>query len=365
MNITLKTLTPLWTGGVDQTSDRLHETGLIGSLRWWYEVIVRGLGGDVCDPTSDNLEHRCQFDAKAYEKTKNVEDGLIGVCPVCRLFGCTSWKRRFELQASATRSEPFWLATNDKQGGFNHWWLSKIYKSGNSHVAFGELMLIFRWMRGYESQHEIMKALLSLVSQLGAIGAKPQYGFGIVHNESSISAIEGLAIVRQNIIEPGPKKALSGAYPSLRDYWLLQCIVPEQDANSQFAALNVVGDLQTFRKYQSLLLPVSFDIRYKLPGSNEMGLRQSYRLKHGKMPTRRVFGTLKGSERDKRASTVFVSHLYKKNEAETGYHLRVWGFTNSDTAREIEASLKSMFSHIKVDRKIIGTELLDGREVSV
>ncbi|MGQ9484848.1 MAG: RAMP superfamily CRISPR-associated protein, partial [Desulfosoma sp.] len=35
MEIRLQTLTPLWTGGVDGTTDRLHETGLIGSLRWW------------------------------------------------------------------------------------------------------------------------------------------------------------------------------------------------------------------------------------------------------------------------------------------------------------------------------------------
>ena len=45
LTIELKTLTPLWTGGVDKTCDRLHETGLIGSLRWWYEALVRGLGG--------------------------------------------------------------------------------------------------------------------------------------------------------------------------------------------------------------------------------------------------------------------------------------------------------------------------------
>jgi hypothetical protein len=66
MHITLKTLTPLWTGGVDQTCDRLHETGLIGSLRWWYEVLVRGLGGYACDPT----EHRCTFDEEKYRKSK-------------------------------------------------------------------------------------------------------------------------------------------------------------------------------------------------------------------------------------------------------------------------------------------------------
>lgn len=49
LQITLKTLTPLWTGGVDQTCDRLHETGLIGSLRWWYEALVRGLGEHICN----------------------------------------------------------------------------------------------------------------------------------------------------------------------------------------------------------------------------------------------------------------------------------------------------------------------------
>lgn len=138
MEIKLKTLTPIWTGGVTTgRMDRIHETGLIGSLRWWYEATVRGLYGDVCDPTSDKPEDRCQFDAKTYEKTKNVEDGLAGVCPVCRLFGCTGWKRRFELQATAIDLQPFWLATKDKPQKFNHWWLSEVYEPQESYVALG------------------------------------------------------------------------------------------------------------------------------------------------------------------------------------------------------------------------------------
>lgn len=82
MEITLKTLTPLWTGGIDQTADRLHETGLIGSLRWWYEALVRGLGGYACDPTSDS---RCPD-----------KDGKH--CAACELFGCTGWARKFRLR---------------------------------------------------------------------------------------------------------------------------------------------------------------------------------------------------------------------------------------------------------------------------
>ncbi len=82
MEFRLRTLTPLWTGGVDQTCDRLHETGLIGSLRWWYEALVRGLGGYACDPTSDG---RCPD-----------ENGRR--CAACELFGCTGWARKFRLR---------------------------------------------------------------------------------------------------------------------------------------------------------------------------------------------------------------------------------------------------------------------------
>ncbi len=35
LTIRLRTRTPLWTGGLDGTMDRIHETGLLGSLRWW------------------------------------------------------------------------------------------------------------------------------------------------------------------------------------------------------------------------------------------------------------------------------------------------------------------------------------------
>lgn len=47
MQIKIQTLTPLWTGGVDGKMDRIHETGIIGSMRWWYEAIVRDWGGHV------------------------------------------------------------------------------------------------------------------------------------------------------------------------------------------------------------------------------------------------------------------------------------------------------------------------------
>ncbi len=65
LKLRLKTLSPLGTGQADMTRDRLHETAVIGSLHWWYEVIVRGLGVTVCDV----LKFKCEGKS---------------VCDVCR-----------------------------------------------------------------------------------------------------------------------------------------------------------------------------------------------------------------------------------------------------------------------------------------
>lgn len=107
LTITLKTLTPLWTGGVDGKSDRPHVTGIMGSLRWWYEAVIRGLGGYACDPRDPIERRRCAFDTEAYEQARRegqsgavaVEAGLAQVCPACRLFGCTGWARKMRLEA--------------------------------------------------------------------------------------------------------------------------------------------------------------------------------------------------------------------------------------------------------------------------
>src|SRR5690348_13685213 len=96
--INLTTLTPIWTGGVDGKSDRLHITGIIGSLRWGYEVFVRSVGGTACDPTE--RERPCSFDKSQPNN---------GLCDVCRVFGATGWSRRFKLilsQASLHQKKP-------------------------------------------------------------------------------------------------------------------------------------------------------------------------------------------------------------------------------------------------------------------
>lgn len=74
-----KAMADLWTGSVDGKYDRLITTGLLGSIRWWFEVLVRGLGGSSCDPTDTKCEDRNH-------------------CVVCELFGCTGWARKFRFE---------------------------------------------------------------------------------------------------------------------------------------------------------------------------------------------------------------------------------------------------------------------------
>jgi len=76
----LKARSPVWTGGADRKRERTVTTGLLGSLRWWLEVVVRGLGGCACDPAES--DGRCP--------DKNDKH-----CVVCELFGCTGRARKF------------------------------------------------------------------------------------------------------------------------------------------------------------------------------------------------------------------------------------------------------------------------------
>ncbi|MFZ5909633.1 MAG: type III-B CRISPR module RAMP protein Cmr1 [Chloroflexota bacterium] len=139
MQITLKTLTPLWTGGVDGTTDRLHETGLIGSLRWWYEALVRGLGGYACDPRSDD---RCP------DKDGNH-------CVVCELFGCTGWARKFRVKTLSS------IQLKQIRGN-----LKAI--QGNQDIQLELIPL-----RSIEEEEMcLLRATFRLISEYGAMGGK-------------------------------------------------------------------------------------------------------------------------------------------------------------------------------------------------
>jgi CRISPR-associated protein Cmr1 len=143
LEISVQPLTPILTGGANRTTDRLHETGIIGSLRWWYEAIVRGLGGSACDPT----KHECSYEG--------------GLCDVCQVFGATGWKRGFDLRivrdearsGSAGGTEPAWAGGTDL----------RIIPSGRSHGWFLPAGRVGKFTLKIRGDSEIVGVLASLL----------------------------------------------------------------------------------------------------------------------------------------------------------------------------------------------------------
>ena len=178
MTVTLKTLTPLWTGGVEGKMDRIHETGILGSLRWWYEAIVRGLGGRACDPS----KHECGFNSDRYcravGKSKRERLQEAGLCDVCQIFGATGWQRRFRLGVVKDDTKPTWEPAdrllNIRPPGRNRGWF----------LPPGQMGTLRLRLDGDERTLSLLAALFLFLEQWGSIGAKPQLGYGVFRIEN-------------------------------------------------------------------------------------------------------------------------------------------------------------------------------------
>lgn len=218
LQVTLQTLTPLWTGGVDGSMDRIHESGILGSLRWWYEAIVRGLGGEACDPT----EHACNIDAEKYKEGAELPERerlrAAGLCDACQLFGATGWRRRFRLDVTLDRGAPAWpgrqpinLRPHDRNRG---WFLSP--------GRMGELTLT---LTGDDQAVSEMAALLLFLETWSGIGARQQFGYGLFRCAPETKATLGRRARFTLPSGQGP----SGEMPDLRDFTFFQaCIRPQR-----------------------------------------------------------------------------------------------------------------------------------------
>ena len=142
--VKIEALTDIWTGNENRKNTILRETGIIGSLRWWYEALVRGLGGTACDPTGDK---RCELSGKK----KTLEEQLTKMCPACYLFGCGGWARKFKLDVL------------DNNGNLKTTKIEKKDKIG----------LKFTPLRATENEEwALLNLTLHLIAGYGAIGGK-------------------------------------------------------------------------------------------------------------------------------------------------------------------------------------------------
>jgi len=243
LTIKITTLTPLWTGGVKMTTDRLHETGIIGSLRWWYEVIVRGLGGKACDPTADG----CKFNKEGFEKAKregkDEQEALDAakLCDVCRVFGATGWQRRFRVEVVDTN-----LVKDELKGQFKadrsyvdargKRQTPKWYFKGPGLIGDLTVRLIPSAL-GFDIK--MMAGLVKLVAAWGTLGARAHLGFGVLRL-SAPQPMRPLLDHFRLLVGPHTYPSLP-SLSSLRNLFLARIQV---DTNRFQETLNLIYDLR-------------------------------------------------------------------------------------------------------------------------
>jgi len=208
LTVKLQTLTPLWTGGVETGKmDRIHETGIIGSLRWWYEAIVRGLGGNACDPTSDE---RCP-------------DKKGRLCDVCYFFGATGLKRAFRIQFdlkqsasdSSNSSNQLTVKVDNNRG-----WFLKRGCMGTLNGMFSPLRIDTIMDR--DDILQVLALVLKLQEKWAGLGAKCQQGYGVVRFSSLIPALninEAVSVIKKIKERPNRIKRKSTDLPNLREFF--------------------------------------------------------------------------------------------------------------------------------------------------
>jgi len=335
MEIMLRTLTPLWTGGVDRTSDRLHETGLIGSLRWWYEALVRGLGGYACDPTDE--KHKCkEYDPKIGKKS---------ICPACYLFGTTGWARLFRLQLveEEIRNDPLHFYTTLS---LNKGWLRRVFRFGNTTVPFGVLQLEIIG-RGQEDEYAISQLswAIQFAAQYGGLGAKLQHGFGQVALTDNPDNGQAEQTLRKYMPEFREGRN-NGLWPTCQRFFSISIPIPDKHPLIKaILAGNPIGSVPSSLAY----IPCAFDFRYRggVVRGRQLGFRKwLIDREWSAKDISSLLGETKAKRDEERAgSRVFFGMPWRNSDGD--YILKVFGFVpHNIELQKVKENINEYMTHL-------------------
>ena len=370
ISIPIRTLTPLWTGGADRSSAMVHDPGLLGSLRWGDEGLIRGLGAYACDPTG---EDRCKYEEDKKDATEARRNAIDRMCPACRLFGCTSWRRRFRFESGGFSSfTPWFFASREVYTAAGNW-LWRMFggaengsKSGyGSNVEFN-IGVQSLWAERHahidisccdQATEDTLLFLLHLIAKWGAIGAKAQHGFGVIRILNTPD-VEALQRGRANICSEAANKKRPAQQNlfSFDRFFSREYGIPDATFTAYQRSGRMIGT--PCSPQQEQFLPCAFDVRYKSRSRNpftgegkDRGLRPHIRETLGRDAASALFGeSLAESDAQRRAGRIAVSHLFR----DASWHLRIWG--------DIPRSLDTSTTISEIDRFIRG-EMFQGAAV--
>lgn len=337
MEVKIRTCTPIWTGGIESGKcDRIHETSILGSLRWWMEVLVRGLGGQVNDPTAEKSEERSglnpeKFNAKKYcelqdevKRRKYLRDA--GLCDVSQIFGATGWKRQFRLEIqnneisdakikhtiTADRTyknykgeekPPTWYFRDSKP--------PNAPKNGTFTIKIQSLNPSFK--------PEIIGGLIQFIADWSALGARPQMGFGVIKIEGDRLPMQPLHEWLISTAGNEPDKQL----PSLKNIFLAK-IQSKDSSFDEKSTFNLKYDLrQLFRTNEDK--PEAKSNKPILKKNKQKDeVAEERELRHFIMGAAPKNSDQDSNSENKEAAKVKISRPYKDDKGNTV--MRVWGW---------------------------------------
>lgn len=303
--VKIKPLTPIWTGDSEKKNDVLRETGILGSLRWWYEALIRGLGGTACDPTNTACNDETHCDA-------------------CELFGCTGWARKFKLEIKGgEKIDQIKIGTRKKHKGKNNTFYH-LTRSVDGFMAKESILFTFIPLRNISnSEWFLLNSTLKIIENFGAIGAHTSQGNGV------IKIIENNLPSYNEVFSPVKFKEdkSKNQLINLNDFFfykyqlefkrdiskLIQNQIfwthdPEHD--------NFRDNWDVWKNYWDCydFLPITFHIRDAL-----RPLEDNRERRHS------MFGT---GGRNATGSKIFVSHGYRIDPKTV--EIRIWGYNNDE-----------------------------------
>ena len=278
--ITLKTLTPLWSGGASRKCDNgLLETSILGSLRWWLEALVRGYGIEVPE----------LGDGEDSEHTENH--------PVADAFGHTGQKRRFRLQidqrsVKAVKVTPgsgdsITIPSNgprDKASWYFPGGAALCGVNGEGGQPSIRISVVpYRLKKGNWPSFGLaeLEGLFAFISRWGALGAKTQQGFGVISYASKPGAA-ALAAWLDACAGEHPRQPTRSGLPSVDRLFhltirLAQPLTAADDQQRLKKALTIRQDLRGYLHTEGKTDPLR-DFRHRILGSVRRNERLGSRL---------------------------------------------------------------------------------------
>jgi len=321
-SVEIKPLTPLWTGDENRRSETLRETGILGSLRWWYEALIRGLGGSACDPTTNS---KCEG--------KNH-------CDACELFGCTGWSRKFRLEVEFNLTVPkVWVGTRKKRGN------KYLKRNVAGFMADEAIIPKFIPLRDISpNEWALLNKTLEIIANYGALGARTSQGNGVIE------------IIENNLPykDENPEKSkLKGKgkkvdSPNLANFFFYKFHINFKENVSNLINEEVFwthqpdhhGFQDNWEHWKKVwneyhFLPIAFHIRDAIRRMEE----------DDKNKRHETFGE------SGKGSKIFVSHGYKVGNDKT-VEVRMWGYDVRDSIKnKIKKKLKD-----KLEEKLFSGE---------